>query len=251
VRNLLINISGDRGSGKTLKAVWCATLKSPQLPIYANFHINLPNYHPLELREFLQDHYRNCLVILDEAYVYLESRVSQRGVNRIMGYIAMQSRKTNLDIILTEQVESSVDVRYRLLTDINISCEATYAGVNYTYERLKRQTRRIGVRDQRYVVQRKEILFPWIYLSTLFPLFDTTETIANIENMRETVDLTSTPEQREADANALADALFEKYPDQRITNGIIDGFCDIYKISASQKRILKTIVRSRLKADAD
>ncbi|MGA3289018.1 MAG: hypothetical protein ABSD42_02110 [Candidatus Bathyarchaeia archaeon] len=45
---MLVDISGPLGSGKTLFMTYLAT-KVKGRPVYANYHLKMPNYHELKL----------------------------------------------------------------------------------------------------------------------------------------------------------------------------------------------------------
>jgi len=102
--------------------------------VVANFHLNGP-YTEFEMAPFLKSTYHDCLILLDEAYVYLESRTSMRQSNRLMSYVLFQSRKKNVSIYLTVQLASSVDVRFRSLADYVITAENLGIGFEYTLGR--------------------------------------------------------------------------------------------------------------------
>lgn len=117
---MLVTIAGGLGSGKTLLATVIAYYS--KLDVYSNYQISFTHKkaQPFDLGKFIRAEYENCLIILDEAYTYLESRVSGSETNRIMSYILFQSRKKNVQLYLTCQLLSSIDRRYRELSDIFI-----------------------------------------------------------------------------------------------------------------------------------
>lgn len=116
---MLTSIIGRYGSGKTLISVYLAS--KTNLPIYANFQIKIDNYHELNIRDIFNLP-NPSIIILDEAYTWLESRASSRNVNRYVSYILFQSRKRGLDIYTTSQLFRSVDVRFRIMSDFIILC---------------------------------------------------------------------------------------------------------------------------------
>jgi hypothetical protein len=126
----LTTLFGDVGSGKTLLAVILALFDDR--PVYANFWIDSPRYIALEPEMLATLGDEPCLVIIDEAYVWLESRTSTREVNRYMSYILFQSRKRQITFILTAQLLSSLDVRFRSMTSVYVYCQRTKMGFNYT-----------------------------------------------------------------------------------------------------------------------
>lgn len=120
---MLMDINGDVGSGKTLLAVDIAQ-RNPQIPCKANFKLNLPNVRPLLVEDLLslEASESGTLVLIDEAWSWLESRVSMSKLNRYMSYIVFQSRKRDLDIITTEQLRSSIDLRFKDMSNYTIFC---------------------------------------------------------------------------------------------------------------------------------
>jgi len=117
---MLTSILGDLGAGKTLLTIMASYYS--KLPIVSNFKVEIPNRECIEFdtHKFLKAEYENCIVIIDEAYNYLEARVSSRELNRQMSYILFQSRKKNVDIYITAQLFSTIDLRFRQLSDIII-----------------------------------------------------------------------------------------------------------------------------------
>jgi hypothetical protein len=118
---MLMGIYGNVGSGKTALIVYIAS-KSPNVPIKSNFKINLPQYQPLEVSELLtlEPQKEGLFVIMDEAYVWMESRLSPSKLNRYVSYVGFQSRKRNLDIICTAQIRGTLDTRFRTLEHITV-----------------------------------------------------------------------------------------------------------------------------------
>ncbi len=116
----LWSIIGNLGTGKTLFIVILAT--SLKRLIYSNFKIYLPNYRKLELIDLI-DLETNVNVFIDEAYAWIDSRASGSAVNRYCSYIVLQSRKTFTDIFLTAQLFGSLDVRFRLQSNVIVYCQ--------------------------------------------------------------------------------------------------------------------------------
>src|SRR5574340_1021688 len=120
------------GSGKTLYATWYALRyfveRGKYDHAYANFHIKSPNDdRPVALLDYAAFNglaaQENALVIIDEAYLWLDSRTSSSKTNRTVSYLILQSRKRGFDVLYTAQVKSSVDLRLRELSEIWVYCE--------------------------------------------------------------------------------------------------------------------------------
>lgn len=103
--------------------------------VYANYFLDIPNYKPLEVMDFLELK-DNIDVIIDEGYTWLESRTSGFFLNRYLSYIVLQSRKRTIDIIVTAQIYSSVDVRFRNQTDVLVKCERVGDDFYYDFMRI-------------------------------------------------------------------------------------------------------------------
>ena len=120
MRETLTHIIGNVRQGKTLLATILA-LKSKK-PIYANYKIYSDKWRPLQLQD-LFDIPDNSIIVLDEAYTWIESRSSMRDVNKYVSYLLTQAGKRDLDIITTAQIYKSIDVRFRLLANLIIFTE--------------------------------------------------------------------------------------------------------------------------------
>jgi len=159
---VLTVITGGVGSGKTLLAtIVCARAGCE---VHANYDLKLPNAHPLDLERLLRGGYDGCIVVLDEAYAYLESRLSGRPLNRALSYILFQSRKMGLHIIMTAQMLMSVDVRFRTLLDVWVHCIQSRAGFEYYFYQTS------SGRGRRLVL-------PWRAAERFFELYDTFEVV--------------------------------------------------------------------------
>ncbi len=114
----LVIIWGNRGSGKTTLATAIGLqAKAQGTPVYSNYQIDgVGELKPAMLNSIQGP----AVVIIDEAYVWLDSRVSMDVRARFLSYILFQSRKMKLDFILTVQLKHSLDRRYRELCDYYI-----------------------------------------------------------------------------------------------------------------------------------
>ena len=125
---MLISILGNWGSGKTLFLVYLA--KKFKREIHSNFELKLKNYKSLTVIDLLNLP-NNVEVFLDEAYTWLESRVSSKALNRYLSYILLQSRKRTINIYITAQLFSTVDTRFRQQSSIIIFCKRIEDGFQY------------------------------------------------------------------------------------------------------------------------
>lgn len=119
---MIIGINGDIGSGKTVLAVLFAyKLKQKGYRVMSNVKIKFPDgstSEPIDTKNL--DKLDHCVIILDEAHIYLDSRRSASKNNMTTSYFILQTRKRGIILIYTAQLGSSVDKRLRNVQDYNI-----------------------------------------------------------------------------------------------------------------------------------
>ena len=119
---MLCGVFGNICSGKTLLLVFFLKyLNYPEK--YTNFTVKIKGVKPITLSELLTMNFslnEKSLVCLDEAYIELDSRRSLKKKNIDISHLIFQSRKRSVDIIYASQLRSSVDLRLRDLTQVNI-----------------------------------------------------------------------------------------------------------------------------------
>jgi len=113
-------IQGCRGSGKSLLAV--ILLEDSDRNIFSNFEIKYPKFERLT-QSMLIDIENDCEIVMDEAYVWLESRSSMKYTNIFSSHVAFQLRKTNRNIFAIIQQVDTIDKRYRKEWDFFVECE--------------------------------------------------------------------------------------------------------------------------------
>ena len=208
---MLISAIGDVGSGKTLLATYLAS--KDERPIYSNYKIKLPNYHDLK-PEILSVINTSSLIIIDEAYTWLESRLSGRDINLYSSYILFQSRKRGLDIILTDQLDITIDVRYRMMTNFLVFCQQTERGFEYTFQKMSRL---LSYRP-------KKKMMPFSVAEKIYPLYDSWELINPIDD-----NLLFKVSENKGDILKIIDkitaALLKQAPASEYTTGIIEDIC--------------------------
>ena len=111
---------------------------------FANFHIK-DNEASVKARKHYQFIVRpqnflnmqtlaNSLALLDEAYSWMESRMSGSEMNRVLSHTIFQSRKRGLDVMYSAQLASTIDLRLKRLTSTLIwAVRPDETGYNYVY----------------------------------------------------------------------------------------------------------------------
>lgn len=163
---MLVMVNGGLGSGKSLLLTILAS--TTKKPIVSNFKLHI-KYEKFDLYEFMEGNYSDCLILLDEVYQYIDSRNSMKDMNRFFSYVLFQSRKKNLQIYIASQLSSSIDIRYRQLTDLRINCEKTNEGFQYTLFRPSEP------------YENRISILPYNQAKPFFKLYDTNEIIMDTE----------------------------------------------------------------------
>lgn len=165
---MLGSIIGPLGSGKTLFLTFLAESAKPDRDIYSNFNLNLDNAQTIDVKDL--ETIDRGLILLDEAYLWLDSRISQSKLNRYMSRFIFQSRKRGFDIFVTSQLQSAIDLRFRHIQDVQVACH----GEKETYhkENIKKYFK--------YTIvgwgNKKTFKLPFEYArENLFPIYDTLE----------------------------------------------------------------------------
>lgn len=158
---MLVSVNGFPGAGKTLLLTAFAWMSRGKIPIYSNFNLRMKGATLITIEDL--EGIEDGLILIDEAYLWLESRISGSELNRYMSRIVFQSRKRGLDIFTSEQVHGSIDLRFRSLEDLTI----------YAFGMNNRQT------AFQYIFSgygvNKPFSLPMKTAEKLFPKFDTLE----------------------------------------------------------------------------
>ena len=165
---MLVSLLGDIRVGKTLFATILA--KHSTKLIYSNFKLNIPNYYKLEPTDLFKLP-NNCEVFIDEAYSWLESRTSGRDLNKCSSYILFQSGKRPINIYLTAQLFSTVDIRFRHMSNIIVEVykHEMEDGLLFEYIFYKR------IRGQ--LIYMNTWFLPESYAEKYYDLYDTFEIV--------------------------------------------------------------------------
>lgn len=213
---MLIIIWGDIGTGKTLFMTLMAMMEQEK-PIYANYHLDCPNYRPLT-PSAIERLSGSALVLMDEGYVWLESRISSSLSNRFWSHMVFQSRKRDLKIIVTCQMLSTIDVRYRTMADLYILAEKHPEGFAYTFYKPESNLSQSGVRKV------ARILIPFSLAEQIYPHYDTFERVSAIDKF-----LVASVESDPAELNRIINDLAERFKstigESEITKYKVEDFC--------------------------
>lgn len=115
---MLISVTGNLGTGKTLFLSLLGKVSEGEIPIYGNYSLNLDKYTEIDVEDL--ESIQGGLLLIDEAYQWLESRVSSSELNRYLSRFVFKSRKKGFDIVMSSQLESSIDLRARHLKDLRV-----------------------------------------------------------------------------------------------------------------------------------
>jgi ABC-type multidrug transport system ATPase subunit len=129
---MIIGIFGEMGSGKTLLLTILGKYAYDMgYKIYSNYKVNF-EYTPVDIFQLLDMNLENCVLLLDEAYNYLDARLSQTQINTLLSHLVFQTRKRNVHLLFTAQLLRSVDVRLRNLLNLIIVAQKVNKGFKYT-----------------------------------------------------------------------------------------------------------------------
>ena len=119
---MIVMYKGRRGCGKTLTMVKDAlNFYQKGWTIYSNFNIEIP-YKKLTNDDLINlvsnDKIRDCVLLVDEIQLLIDSRRSQRKENLNFSYFIQQIRKKGIILLCTTQFTKTTDVRLREHVDI-------------------------------------------------------------------------------------------------------------------------------------
>ena len=135
---MIILFEGPLGSGKSLCSTAFAVMEHYDhvkasgigKKIISSTHIyGIPTWELLTYETFIswmkeEEELSNAIVILDEAYLFVDSRLSQSSLSRLMSYFFMQTRKRHVDLYVCSQQYENVDIRLRRNIDVRAICRS-------------------------------------------------------------------------------------------------------------------------------
>lgn len=124
---MIVAFTGQMGSGKTLSLTRMVKEYSDKgMRILSNIKFSFPHEHlSLDILSDYANHseqFQDCVVVIDEAHVFLDSRRSISGRNVIISYFLTQTRKRNVKLFITTQHFGQVEKRLRQNVDVLIEC---------------------------------------------------------------------------------------------------------------------------------
>ena len=208
----LMDIYGDRGSGKTLIMTYFA-VKADKLniPTIADYKLNLPNFVPLQIDDLLNLSYDTALVQFDEFDVYMNNRRSMSNLSLFINNAIKQSRKKNLDIMSSTQLLDTIDWRFTELTNISI--------IAYGIIEIKKKEffRYDIVLKSMFGNKIRKLLLPVDFMSTIWNLYDTDEPIIQHDIKELTLDIKD-----QKALNKEVERVTQKIIDSRVEFGLGD-----------------------------
>ena len=125
---MILTLEGVMGSGKTQAAVALAAIEYYKngTRVISNVKVNFP--HETLDTQFLVDHMlddelEDCIMILDEAYIYLDARSSATKLNKLFSYFVAQTRKRGVDLYVCIHHIDTMDKRLRRAVDVRGTCK--------------------------------------------------------------------------------------------------------------------------------
>lgn len=217
------NVVSDVRSGKTLWITataineyrWAKTHGYKPRPVLANYKINLPNFKPLK-PEMLFNIQEPSLINLDEAWSWLESRQSGTPIHLFMSQILFQSGKLGIDIQMTDQIEGSIDVRYRKMMNYRVECENLGSNVGFVYYFSKR----VRGGFTRSITK----FMPYSVAKQIFPYYDTFEKINSMDESL--LYKVSSDKTDEMDTIAeIVEEMIKKFPPNAWKVSMVENYC--------------------------
>lgn len=115
---MLYCIIGKKGCGKT--ALMTYLLKKcieedKKIKIFSTYKLDGIAYQEINFKKLFKEgtELENCIIALDEAYLFADCRSSSSTINKMLSYVFYQTRKANVTIFLSAVKLSTLDKRLR------------------------------------------------------------------------------------------------------------------------------------------
>jgi len=154
--------------------------------IFSNNHLNFPYTHfdPAYFLEHAEDEdLRDCILILDEAYIYLDARTSAAKITKLFTYFIGQTRKRGVDLYVCTHHIDVLDKRLRRAIDVRGTCKFNPGPMEEEKAIKKRRYNwaRITFRSMSTGAERRLR----IYGPPFYGLYDTTEMVSYMRKQTE------------------------------------------------------------------
>lgn len=119
-------ITGLKGDGKsTLSTMFAYNAYKAGRPVYSNYGLAF-EYTELYLNKVKDEieQLQDAMLVVDEAYLYVDSRNPMSKGNKAISYLVLQTRKKGVDLILNLLQKGLGDLRIRENSDYVYDCEA-------------------------------------------------------------------------------------------------------------------------------
>lgn len=180
---MIVMYKGRRGAGKTLTLVKDAiNFYAKGWTIYSNFDIGIP-YKKLTNEDIINladnDNIRDCVLLIDEIQLLMDSRRSMKKENLNFSYFIQQIRKKGIILLCTTQFTRTTDNRLREHVDVIVKpriihqypvVEAEYIDVT-------------SVEDLGFIKSKVVIYNP----EAVFSLYDTNEVKKGVNTIKKEV----------------------------------------------------------------
>lgn len=171
---MIVLYTGRRGAGKTLSMVKDGyKYKLCGYKVYSNIELDFADYIENETILNIQDTLmQDCVLIIDEIQLLIDSRRSSRKGNVDFSYFIQQIRKRRIIILCTTQFSGTVDLRLRQHVDIVARpkydkllrvCEVTYIDLTAMNDSLFMSSENMSIPTVTIVYDAEKV----------FPLYDT------------------------------------------------------------------------------
>ena len=124
---MIVTLEGVQGSGKSMTSVALiyADFVESKRRVLANCNLNF-EHEKFDLDYFLEhlsdDKMANCSHLLDEGYLFMDSRTTASKLNKLFSYYLVQTRKRDVTVYICTHHIENLDKRLRRAADIRGNC---------------------------------------------------------------------------------------------------------------------------------
>ena len=151
---------GEQNSGKTLSMTYYAYRYYKRgYNVFSNYNLAFP--HTKLTKELIQEYtkgmrqFDRSVFLLDEIYLFLDSRNFAKGINKILGYFLLQTSKRGVILFGTAQYFNTVEKRFRENSNFQCYCNRVY----------KTDEKFIDVKDSQRIINAKNLYIRQTFVS--------------------------------------------------------------------------------------